>query len=71
MDVMGITAETDEDKFQSFYEYLLEDIDEKIVENEEIHCNKIIDLIKEKYGYEEYSCVAFASNGEAFYQKID
>lgn len=71
MDVMGITTETDEDTFQSFYEYLMDDIDEKIVENEKIHCNKIIDLIKEKYDYEEYGCVAVASNGEAFYQKID
>lgn len=69
MDVMGITAETDEDTFQSFYEYLMDDIDEKIVENEEIHCNKIIDLIKKEYGYEEYGCVAVASNGEGFYQK--
>lgn len=71
MNAMGIIAETDEDKFQSFYEYLMDDIDEKIVENEEIHCNKIIDIIKEKYGYEEYGCVAVASNGEGFYQKID
>ena len=71
MDVMLITAETDEDKFQSFYEYLMDDIDEKIIGNEEIICNKIIDLIKESYGYEEYGLVAVASNGEGFYQKIE
>lgn len=71
MDAMNITAETDEDEFQSFYEYLMEDIDEKIIENEENHCNKMIDLIKEKYDYEEYGCVAVASNGEAFYQKVN
>ena len=71
MDAMLITAETDEDKFQSFYEYLMDDIDEKIIENEEIICNKIIDLIKESYGYEEYGCVAVASNGEGFYQKVE
>ena len=71
MDAMNITAETDEDEFQSFYEYLMEDIDEKIIENEEIICNKIIDFIKEHYGYEEYGCVAVASNGEAFYQKVN
>ena len=71
MDVMLITAEIDEDKFQSFYEYLMDDIDEKIIENEEIICNKIIDLIKESYGYEEYGLVAVASNGEGFYQKIE
>lgn len=71
MDAMGITAETDEDTFQEFYEYLMDDIDEKIIENEKIHCNKIIDLIKKEYDYEEYGCVAVASNGEASYQKID
>ena len=71
MDAMHITAETDEDKFQSFYEYLMDDIDEKIIENEKIICNKIIDLIKESYGYEEYGCVAVASNGEGFYQKVE
>ena len=71
MDAMLITAETDEDKFQSFYEYLMDDIDEKIIENEEIICNKIIDLIKESYGYEEYGLVAVASNGEGFYQKLE
>lgn len=71
MDAMLINTETDEDKFQSFYEYLMDDIDEKIIENEEIICNKIIDLIKESYGYEEYGCVAVASNGEAFYQKVN
>lgn len=60
-----------EEEDSSFYEYVMEDIEEKIIENEEIHCNKIIDLIKEKYGYEEYGCVAVASNGESLYNKID
>ena len=71
MDAMHITAETDEKEFQSFYEYLMDDIDEKIIENEKIICNKIIDFIKEHYEYEEYGCVAVASNGEGFYQKVN
>lgn len=53
MNAMSITAETDEPEFQSFYEYLMDDIDEKIVENEMVHCNKIIDIIKKIYGYKE------------------
>jgi hypothetical protein len=31
----------------------MDDIDEKIVENEMVHCNKIIDIIKKIYGYKE------------------
>lgn len=65
MDVMGITAETDDDDFQCFYEYLMDDIDEKILENEIAHCNHIIDIIKKIYGYKEiYSKPSFCM-GEA------
>jgi predicted transcriptional regulator len=65
MDAMYITAETDEDEFQSFYEYLMDDIDEKIIQNEMAHCNHIIDIIKKIYGYKEiYSKPSFCM-GEA------
>ena len=37
---------------------------------EEIEVNKVLDKIKEEYGYEEVTCIGRASNGEAFYQKI-
>ena len=70
MNNMGI-SETDEDDFDTFFDVLMNEIYDKIVENEIVHCNKIIDLIKENYGYEEYGCVAVASNGESFYNKID
>lgn len=70
MSNMGIT-ENDEDDFDVFFDTLMDEINDKIIDNERIHCNKIIDLIKEGYGYEEYGCVAVASNGEACYQKID
>jgi hypothetical protein len=53
MELMNITAETNDDDFQTFYENLMDDIDEKIVENEMVHCNKIIDIIKKMYGYKE------------------
>ena len=53
MELMNITAETDDDDFQTFYESLMDDIDAKIVENEILHCNKIIDIIKKVYGYKE------------------
>jgi hypothetical protein len=60
MELMNITAETDDDDFQTFYENLMDDIDEKIVENEMVHCNKIIDIIKKIYGYKEiYSKPSF------------
>lgn len=67
---MGIT-ENDEDNFDTFFDVLMNEINEKILDNERIHCNKIIDLIKDGYGYEEYGCVAVASNGESVYEKID
>ena len=60
MELMNITAETDDNDFQSFYESLMDDIDEKIVENEIPYCNKIIDIIKKVYGYKEiYSKPSF------------
>lgn len=60
MELMNITTETDEDEFQSFYEYLMDDIDEKIIENEVAHCNHIIDIIKKIYEYKEiYSKPSF------------
>lgn len=70
MELMNITAETDDDDFQTFYENLIDDIDEKIIENEVTHCNKIIDIIKNLYEYDEYNCIAVASNGEGFYEKV-
>jgi uncharacterized protein (UPF0216 family) len=53
MELMNITAETDEDEFQTFYEHLMLEIDDTIAENEMVHCNKIIDIIKKIYGYKE------------------
>ncbi len=53
MELMNITAETDDDDFQTFYESLMDDIDAKIVENEIPLCNKIIDIIKKEYCYLE------------------
>jgi hypothetical protein len=70
MSNMGIT-ENDEDDFDVFFDVLMNEINDKIIDNERIHCNKIIDLIKEGYGYEEYGCVCVASNGETLYNKID
>lgn len=67
----AMQIDTEEETNESFYKYVMEEIEEKIIENEEIHCNKIIDLIKEGYGYEEYNCVCRASNGETLYNKID
>lgn len=65
MDVMGITTETDDDEFQVFYEYLMDDIDEKIIENEMVHCNHIIDIIKKIYGYKEIYSKPSYCMGEA------
>lgn len=70
MSNMGIT-ENDENDFDVFFDALMDEINNKIIDNERIHCNKIIDLIKESYGYEEYGCECVASNGEAVYKKID
>ncbi len=41
------------------------------INNNEINfCNDYIDKLKEEFGFEEYGCIAVASNGEASYEKI-
>lgn len=37
---------------------------------EEIEVNKVLDKIRDEYGYDEVRRIGIASNGEAFYQKI-
>ena len=60
-------------KVKNFYDYVetaFEKMDEYLRSREERVCNKIIDRIKKKFGYEEYVRFATASNGETFYEKI-
>lgn len=42
------------------------------IEKAEINfCNDYIDKLKEYFGFDEYACVSTASNGEAYYEKIE
>ena len=68
MSKMGIT-ENDVDDFDVFFDVLMDEINNKIIDNERIHCNKIIDLIKENYGYEEFDCVCVLRLTENQYMK--
>lgn len=70
MSDMGITEE-DEDDFDKFFDIFMSEIYDIVVYNERLHCEQIIDQIKEQYGYKEYYCVGVASNGEAFYKAIN
>lgn len=47
-----------------------EKVTDYLKECEAKECNKVIDQIKEDYGYEEYCCVATFSNGEGVYKKV-
>ena len=37
---------------------------------EALIADRILDTIKENYGYKEYNCIGVASNGEGFYEKV-
>ena len=59
--------------YENFWDYVdsaFEKMDDYLRSREERVCNKIIDRIKKKFGYEEYVRFATASNGETFYEKI-
>lgn len=60
--------------FNNDLECWLENAYEKITdylkEQEAKECNKVIDQIKEDYGYEEVCCVGRFSNGECLYEKV-
>ena len=47
-----------------------EKVGEYLAEKERKEVEKYIDGLKQMYGYEEYTCIGRASNGEAFYQKV-
>lgn len=48
----------------------VEKITDYIKECEAKECNKVIDQIKEDYGYVEVCCVGRFSNGECLYEKV-
>ena len=47
-----------------------EKVGEYLAEKERKEVDSYIDGLKQTYGYEEYTCIGRASNGEAFYQKV-
>lgn len=60
--------------FKEDWEYtdaLCEVVGEYLAEQEEAEVNKYLDEMIEAYGFEEYYCVARASNGEAFYRRVN
>lgn len=56
--------------FDYYVDSAFEKMDDYLRSREERVCNKIIDRIKKKFGYEEYVRFATASNGETFYEEI-
>lgn len=55
-------------------DYYIEKASEKIgnymAEKEKAEVNDYINNLKLQYGYQEYTCIGIASNGEGFYQQI-
>lgn len=56
--------------FECWLSNAVEKITDYLKEIEANECNKIIDQIKEEYGYEEICCIGRFSNGEGVYQKV-
>lgn len=56
--------------FDTYMERAYERLTDYLAEMEEKEVNKVLDKVKEEYGYEEYSVAWRASNGETAYRKV-
>lgn len=55
---------------ETYLENAYEKLTDYLREREEVKVNEYLDGVKKMYCYDEYVCVARASNGEAYYKKV-
>lgn len=58
------------DYIERGYDGITDEKLEQAIEEELPAMNEFLDNIKEEYGYTEVTCMAVASNGEAFYREV-
>ena len=61
----------DSDEYEIQLEKAFEVLENEVVKRESAIADAIVDDIKKRYGYREYTCVDVFSNGEAIYEDLD